>query len=99
MNTTIDRPLTVEEMSALPEFGFGFEKHAYSPEDKARGFIMIRGKRVNVVVGCNSIMIPVVPETMASYIGPDDPMGYTDSDGNAWSIGQYSDGRWFRRKR
>lgn len=97
--TENQRPLTAKEIAALPEGpAFSLEEHAYTDEDRKNGYIIVRGKRINVVVGCSKVMIPVAPEVVATYAEEDDPISYVDAKGVGWTLGRYADGRWFRQR-
>lgn len=101
MNTTPpqSRPRTVAEIAALPEGpAIGFEEFSYTEQDRKNGYIVVRGKRLNIVVGCNSVKIPIMPEVVAQMVEDNDILGYTGTDGIHWILGLYADGRWFRQR-
>ena len=49
------------------------------------------------VAGSGPFKVPVAPQLIAFYSGPDDVLSATDAWGYRWKLGRYSDGRWFRR--
>ena len=53
------------------------------------------GMRTEIIDG-RKMNIPVAPDVVASFVGEDEPMGYSDETG-VWAVGQYRDGSWFRR--
>lgn len=94
------RPRTVAEIAALPEGPlFGVREYLVTAEDRARGYAIIEGRRINIIGAIDKIMIPVAPEVVATYAVEDEPLGYRDADGIFWSLGQYANGDWFRQER
>ncbi|WP_136617091.1 MULTISPECIES: hypothetical protein [Mesorhizobium] len=49
------------------------------------------------VIDGKTYTVPVPRPTQATWFADDDLKGYADETGS-WSIGQYADGGWFRRR-
>lgn len=99
VETETQRPHTAEQIAALPEGPmYGFEEHPYTEQDRKNGYITVRGKRINVVVGCSKVMTPIAPDVVATYADETDVIAYVDADGIGWTLGRYADGRWFRQR-
>jgi hypothetical protein len=93
------RPKTTAEILALPVGpDIGVKTYRYTAEDKSRGYAIVRGKRFDITVGCNSLMVPVMPDVIADYVSEDDSLGAVDGHGVAWSVGKYADGSYFKRR-
>ncbi len=52
---------------------------------------------VTRVIDGEKMRVPVAPATKATWFEEDQPMGYSDETG-LWSLGQYADGSWYRRR-
>jgi hypothetical protein len=48
------------------------------------------------IIDGQKVTMPVMPKVMAIYHNETDLISYLDDDGSVWTLGRYTDGRWFR---
>lgn len=92
------QPMTAEEILALPQGpAYGVERHEVTEIDRARGYMIVSGKRVPPP-RVKYLDVPSAPKTVAVYFDETDIMSCCDSDGVMWALGKYEHGEWFRRR-
>jgi hypothetical protein len=89
---TDGRPQTVAELMALPITGFGMEIHKITDADRARGYIVISGRRAEVRRGVNSTGFVVMPADAVE-------VWHTDEMGVTWGLALHESGKWFRKQK
>ena len=55
------------------------------------------GTEIRVFDG-KKVMVPVARPVKAIWFEEDEAQAYFDQAGVIWTLGQYDDGRWFRRR-